>query len=95
MTDDMHFNYSNATINQLWDDMAAGFYNSGMIAPERDVNQILDLKQANEDMTDFIIEKLQIKEVIVNFHRSVFNFLTFYSNFHVHFLTLPRLSFVN
>ncbi|XP_063684383.1 uncharacterized protein LOC134818674 [Bolinopsis microptera] len=48
-------NYSNKLFNDLWNDIAPGFYNYGRISPDVDVDTIPDLKKANEDMIEYII----------------------------------------
>ena len=48
-------NYSNKLMNDLWNDIAPGFYNYGRISPDADLDAIPDLKKANEDMIEYLI----------------------------------------
>lgn len=53
-------------MNQLWEDIAPGYYNYGRISPGTNADDIKDLKQANEDMVDFLIDELEItKESLI------------------------------
>lgn len=56
------FNYTNQLMNDLWNDIAPGYYNFGRISPDADTDKIPDLKQANEDMADWIVAKLGINK---------------------------------
>ena len=51
-------NYHDADINSLWHDLAEGYFNFGIINPDK--NGSTTLKQANDDMVDYIITKLAI-----------------------------------
>ena len=48
-------NYYNKLMNDLWNDIAPGFYNYGRISPDADLDAIPDLKKANEDMIEYLI----------------------------------------
>ena len=52
--------YSNTMMEDLWKDLAPGFYNYGRIAPDADLDSIPDLRQANEEMVHYFISKLGI-----------------------------------
>ena len=52
--------YSNTLMEDLWKHLAPGFYNYGRIAPDADLDSILDVQQANEEMVQYIISKLGI-----------------------------------
>lgn len=58
----MSSNYCNKLMNALWDDLAPGFYNYGRISPDANIDAIKDLKQANEDMVQFVINELDISK---------------------------------
>ena len=53
-------NYNNKIMDDLWDEIAPGYYNYGRISPHVDVDTITNLKQANEDMMEYIISNQQI-----------------------------------
>ena len=54
--------YSDQLMNDLWNDVAPGFFNFGRISPDADTDEIPDLKRANEDMADWIVAKLGINK---------------------------------
>ena len=58
----MSSNYNNKVMNELWNEIAPGYYNYGRISPDADIDKIKDLKQANEDMVQWIINKLGINK---------------------------------
>ena len=58
----MSSNYNNKLMNDLWNEMAPGYYNFGRISPDADLDKIPDLKQANEDMAQWVISKLGINK---------------------------------
>jgi len=47
--------YSDQMVNDFWADLCAGYWNYGRMAPDADVDNIPDLKKANEDMVEYII----------------------------------------
>ena len=55
-----HSNYTNKLMDDLWNEIAPGFYNYGRISPDADVDNIPDLIQANEDMIEYIISNQEI-----------------------------------
>ena len=55
-------NYTNQPMNDLWNDIAPGYYNYGRISPDADLDKIPDLKQANEDMVQWLVAKLGINK---------------------------------
>ena len=55
-------NYTNKIMNELWNDLAPGYFNYGRISPETDLDTVENLVQANEDMVLWIISKLGINK---------------------------------
>ncbi|KAL5247301.1 hypothetical protein ACHWQZ_G019240 [Mnemiopsis leidyi] len=57
---DAQTNYSSKVFNDMWEDLAPGYYNFGRFDPNTDISTITNLVDGNENMVRYIISQLGI-----------------------------------